>query len=189
MPLASLKPGAAYPAAAAVEVCSLFAHLYREPDVTRHQPLLTVPFETRLEMAGEPGERWLKVRLVDGGSAWVQTGDVLLHPEPLSVEASIALARRFVGQPYTWGGTSSFGYDCSGFTQMLYRRRGIRIPRDAGPQARWTGFVPVAKSSLQPGDLLYFGPSVEKIDHTGMYIGQGEFAHWAALLVACRRPR
>jgi cell wall-associated NlpC family hydrolase len=207
MPLDSLKPGVGYPAGGAVEVGSLFAHLYREPDVTHRRPLLTVPFETRLETVGESHGRWLEVRLVDGGLAWVQTGDLVVHPEPLSIEAAIALARRFVGLPYTWGGASSFGYDCSGFTQMLCRRRGIRIPRDAGPQARWAGFVPVDKSGLQPGDLLYFGKSLEKIDHTGMYIGQGKFihataylcpvvqisdleeAHWAELLVASRRPR
>jgi hypothetical protein len=54
---------------------------------------------------------------------------------------TIALARRLLGLPYLWGGTSTFGYDCSGFTQMLCRRRGISIPRDSGPQARWQGAV------------------------------------------------
>ncbi|HTX35527.1 MAG TPA: SH3 domain-containing protein, partial [Bryobacteraceae bacterium] len=53
-PLATLRPGPAYAAKGRVaEVQSLFAHLYREASVTRHAPLLTVPFETRLEVVAE----------------------------------------------------------------------------------------------------------------------------------------
>ena len=112
---------------------------------------------------------------------------------------------RFLGLPYTWGGTSSFGYDCSGFTQMLCRRLGARIPRDADVQAAWPGVVPVKREDLAPGDLLFFGSAADHITHTGMYIGDGKFInattwvhpvvqicdlgdpHWAHLLVACRR--
>ncbi len=188
------------------QVESLFANLYREADVTKHEPVLTVPFETRLEVITEPENewRWIQVRLVDDRPAWVQRGDVTLEAAPLSIEAVIALSKRFLGLPYLWGGTSAFGYDCSGFVQMLCRRRGIVIPRDAGPQARWEGMAPVEKDDLQPGDLLYFG-SVKKITHTGMYIGDGQFInattwqrpmvrldrlddpHWTRLFVSARR--
>jgi cell wall-associated NlpC family hydrolase len=159
---------------------SLYAHLYREASVTRHAPLLTVPFETRLEVILEKPEengRWLAVRLPDGRQAWVQRGDLSFDPPPRSIPQVIGLARRFLGLPYTWGGTSSFGYDCSGFTQMLCRRGGRAIPRDAAPQAGWDGMRPVERADLAPGDLLYFGPRPEKSTHTGMYIGGGEFIH------------
>jgi cell wall-associated NlpC family hydrolase len=190
------------------QVESLFAHIYREPDVARRQPLLTVPFETRLEVIAEPEERearWLEVRLPDDRSGWLQRGDVSFEAKPLTVEAAIALSRRFLGLPYTWGGTSSFGYDCSGFTQMLCRRRGVLIPRDADLQAAWNGAVPVSREDLKPGDLLFFGSAANHITHTGMYIGESKFinvttwihpvtqicdlgdAHWTRLLVACRR--
>jgi cell wall-associated NlpC family hydrolase len=162
------------------EVAALFANLYREPDVTKHQPLLTVPFETRLAVTAEPerdGSRWVEVRLPDGRAAWIQRGDVTFESRKLSIDETIALGKRFVGLPYLWGGTSTFGYDCSGFTQMLYRRRGVLIPRDSGPQARWDGVAPVEKSRLQPGDLLFFGPAPDRITHTGMYIGNREFLH------------
>lgn len=187
---------------------SLRAHLYREASVTRHAPLLTVPYETRLEVAAERPEenqRWLQVLLPDGRKAWIQRGDVSFDDAPLSIDELATLSRRFLGLPYTWGGTSSFGYDCSGFTQMLLRRAGVLMPRDAQPQAGWERMIQIERAGLRPGDLLYFGSSVKKITHTGFYLGGGEFIHsttnthpvlqvsrledqpWTKLLVACRR--
>ena len=208
--LAALKMGTPYAVQGRVAaVASLFAHIYREPDVTKHAPMLTVPFETRLEIAGENGHeaRWLEVRLADGRSGWVQTGDLSFDTAPISTAEMLALSRRFLGLPYTWGGTSSFGYDCSGFVQMLERRHGVMLPRDAQPQADWSGVKPVTRAELQPGDLVYFGASPQKITHTGMYLGDGQFIsattyrtpviridrlddpHWARLLVAMRRVK
>jgi cell wall-associated NlpC family hydrolase len=202
---ASDKPYGASGRVAQVE--SLFAHLYRTASVTRLAPLLTAPYETRLEVVAEPAEnegRWIQVRLPDDRAAWVQRGDVTFEPKTMTIPELIAHARRFLGLPYTWGGTSSFGYDCSGFVQMLCRRRGVMLPRDADPQSKWKGLKPVEKAELQPGDLLYFG-SAKRITHTGMYIGDGEFIdfttyqtpmgridrldedHWTRLFVCARR--
>ncbi len=210
VPLASVRFGPAYAAAGRVaEVRSLLAHIYREPDVTRHAPLLTVPFETRLEVVSEAKEdpKWVRVRLPDDRSGWVQLGDLGFDVKPLTVPELLEFSRRFLGLPYTWGGTSTFGYDCSGFMQMLARRRGVHMPRDAQPQADWSGLQTVERKDLKPGDLLYFGASAKHITHTGMYLGQGKFIdattyetpmvridelanpHWAALLVAIRRIR
>jgi cell wall-associated NlpC family hydrolase len=203
-----------------VQVESLFANIYREPEVTRHKPVVTIPFETRLvvipDEAGQDAKKaqgkgshdgWLQVRLPDKSSAWVQSGDVVADPKPLSILESIELARRFLGIPYLWGGSSSFGFDCSGFTQMLMRSRGINMPRDADKQAAWPGVIPVDRKALQPGDLLFFGSSAKAITHTGMYIGDGQFIHdstnghpvvqigrlddqpWTQLLVASRRVK
>jgi cell wall-associated NlpC family hydrolase len=199
----------------AVQVESLFANIYAEPDITKHKPVVTVPFETRLELVsdtkakdGKPApEGWLQVHLPDLRSAWVQAGDVTPDPKQLSIPESIELAKRFLGMPYLWGGRSSFGFDCSGFTQMLLRARGINMPRDADQQASWNGVTAIERKHLQPGDLLFFGSSPKQITHTGMYIGDGQFIHdttnghpvvqisrlddepWTKLLVACRRAR
>jgi len=207
-PLAALGPGQAYAASGRVaEVRSLFAHLYREASVTAHAPLLTVPFETKLEVVAQPEERWVQVRLPDDRGGWVQAGDVAFDAKPLTIPEMLALAKRFLGLPYTWGGTSSFGYDCSGFAQMLERRRGVGMPRDAQPQADWSGAASVERQDLAPGDLLYFGGSAKKITHTGVYLGDGKFInattwqtpmvriddlddpHWSRLLVAIRRVK
>jgi cell wall-associated NlpC family hydrolase len=201
--------GHAYASAGTVaQVENPFANVYREASVRKHQPVLTLPFAARLEVISEPennGGLWLEVRLADGRTAWIQRGDISLNPRPLSIKETIALAKRFLGFTYLWGGTSSFGFDCSGFTQMLVGRRGIVMPRDANVQAAWAGVVPVKRSKLQAGDLLFFGESPQKITHTGMFIGHGKFIHdsthehpgvqisrladqhWAQLLVACRR--
>jgi cell wall-associated NlpC family hydrolase len=209
-PLSALLPGKAYAASGRVaEVASLFAHIYREADVTAHAPLLTVPFESRLEVAAEPpGQaRWLQVRLPDGRAGWVQAGDIAFDAKPLGIPEMLEFSQRFLGLPYTWGGTSTFGYDCSGFAQMLVRRRGVLMPRDAQPQADWSGAAPVERKDLKPGDLLYFGGSAKEITHTGVYLGDGKFidattwqtpmvriddlndAHWSPLLVAVRRVK
>ena len=157
------------------QITSLFANLYHEPDVTKHEPLLTVPFETKLEVIREPGAagRWREIRLPDSRQAWVQSGDVVLNAKPMGIAETIELSKQFLGLPYVWGGTSAFGFDCSGFTQMLCRRRGIVIPRDANVQAAWQGAETVDRARLEPGDLLFFGEA--KITHTGMYIGNGKF--------------
>src|SRR5271165_4505817 len=222
-----VQSGAGYATAGViVQVQSLFANLYREPDVTRHKPVLTVPFETRLEVISDEnkdekkdekndetkklkGSRdgWLQARLPDKRSAWIQASDVVSDPKPLSISESIELAKRFLGFPYLWGGTSSFGFDCSGFTQMLLRARGFNMPRDADQQAAWAGLIAVDRNDLQAGDLLFFGTSTRNITHTGMYIGDGQFIHdttnghpvvqisrlddqpWTRLLVASRRTK
>jgi len=203
-----LKAGEAYPAGTMVEVDVLGANLYREPDVTRHAPVLTAPFGARLERAPSAldSPRWLGVRLPDGRGAWIQSGDVRTDFRPIGVEASLELARRFLGVTYTWGGCSSFGFDCSGFTQAIFRRRGALMPRDASVQAAWQGLAAVPdRASLAPGDLLFFGKDKDHITHTGIYLGKGAFIHdtprnrpmvqiselespeWSTILVAMRR--
>jgi cell wall-associated NlpC family hydrolase len=203
--------GAPYATSArTVQVNSLLANLYRETDVTAHRPVLSVPFETRLEVEKEgtgDDAGWLEVRLVDGQKAWIQDGDVNTNTRPLTIEESIALGKRFLGVTYLWGGRSSLGYDCSGFTQMLVRSRGINMPRDADLQAAWSGVIAVDRKNLQVGDLLFFGSAPDHITHTGMFIGHGEFIHdtthghpgvqisrlrdqpWTRLLVASRRVK
>jgi cell wall-associated NlpC family hydrolase len=191
-------------------VKSLFASVYRETSITKHQPVVTLPFEARLEVMAEPdtdARRWVQVRLPDMREGWIQRGDVTLEKSRMSREEMLMFSRRFLGLPYLWGGTSAFGYDCSGFTQMLLRQTGVSLPRDAQPQAEWDGVQAVAKNELQPGDLLYFGSSEQKITHTGLFIGDQQFihatahvqpvvqisnlsdAHWTDLLVGARRVK
>jgi gamma-D-glutamyl-L-lysine dipeptidyl-peptidase len=208
--LKTLDTGAYAPDDRAVRVAGLSVNVYRDPDVTKHAPVIQLPWEARLELISEKRDRssrWLQVRLVDGQTAWVQQEDVAQETSPLTIDEMLQLARKFLGITYTWGGVSSFGFDCSGFTQMLERQRGIVMPRDADIQAAWSGVIAVERKDLQPGDLLFFGGSTGKITHTGMYIGGGQFIHdtthehpgvqisrlddmpWTKILVAARRVK
>jgi hypothetical protein len=206
-PLTALRPGDPYAAAGQVaQVTSIFAHIYREQSVTKHAPLITVPWEVKLEVT-DVADRWLQVRLVDGRTGYIQTGDATLNATHIGTSEMLALSRRFLGLPYTWGGASSYGYDCSGFTQMLERQHGVNMPRDAQPQADWSGVVSVSRKDVEAGDLLYFGSSEKHITHTGLYLGDGKFInatthltpmvridelddpYWVRLLVAIRRVK
>lgn len=210
--LRALGPQEDYPAdpARAVEVDVLGANVFRVADVTKQAPVLTLPFGARLErtLGVKDNARWFEVRLADASLAWIQAGDLRADARTFTIEESLALARRFLGVTYTWGGTSSFGFDCSGFTQAIVRRRGVLMPRDSVQQVAWGGLAEVTRrEDLRPGDLLFFGRDLARVNHTGMYLGDGKFIHdtpkgrpgvqiselsepdWSKALVAMRRVK
>lgn len=156
------------------------AHLYPKPTVTQSKPLLTLPFEVELpivEQSSEEEGRWIQVLLVDGRKGWIQKGDITFNPTPCSWKESLTLRRQFLGLPYTWGGVSSFGYDCSGYTQMLARQAGIALPRDAKDQIGSPLFEAIQLEEAVLGDFLFFGPHAEKITHVGVIDQPGQLIH------------
>lgn len=85
-------------------------------------------------------------------------------------------AERFVGIPYRWGGENVVdGMDCSGFVRAVYNLCGLSIPRTSSDQYRAGDAV--ARQDLQDGDLVFFGASADKINHVGIYVGNGKFVH------------
>lgn len=160
------------------KVHSLWAHVYKVANVIAYKPELTIPFETTLELVSPLhtcDQRWIQVRLLDDSVKWVQRAEYEINPHKLSIPETIELSKSFLDIPYQWGGTTTFGFDCSGFVQMLYRQMGIQIPRDSNPQSTFSQFVSVEKKDLQPGDLIFFGQG--KVGHVGMYIGNQKFIH------------
>ena len=111
------------------------------------------------------------------------------HPDikicPALPEVKTALLRQkmvdtallYRGVPYVWGGTTPRGFDCSGFTQYVYRKCGLVLPRSCSGQFG-AGMI-VAKEDLQPGDLILFQNtgSARGLSHVGMYIGGGKLIH------------
>ena len=163
-----------------VRVGQLSANVYREPNLKAHVPLLHLPWEARLRplpQAEQAGDRWLQVCLLDGQAAFILRGDVVSDEPAVTLEAMLALAHRFLGITYTWGGISTFGFDCSGFVQMLHRQRGMVLPRDAQAQCDWAGFVAVLSAELLPGDLLFFTDHPPAVTHVGLFLGDGNFIH------------
>jgi len=90
----------------------------------------------------------------------------------VSSNAIVAYASNFIGTPYAWGGNGPSTFDCSGFTSYVFNHFGISLPRTAAGQ-QGVG-VSIAKSDLQPGDLVFFGSPAH---HVGIYVGNGCFIH------------
>ena len=83
-----------------------------------------------------------------------------------SSSSLLGTAASLIGTPYRWGGTTPSGFDCSGFTQYVFAKHGISLPRTAEQQRQAATRV----SSPQPGDLVFFGAPAY---HMGIYAGNG----------------
>jgi cell wall-associated NlpC family hydrolase len=131
-----------------------------------------VSMATRLPVIGVDGG-WVRTETPSGAAVSVQSGDVAVVARGAAPFAAtgadvVRTGHLFDGLPYLWGGTSGFGFDCSGFTHLVYEMRGVTIPRDADAQAR--AGTPVARADLKPGDLVFFA-SNGFVHHVGIYVG------------------
>ncbi len=87
-------------------------------------------------------------------------------------------AKELLGRKYVWGATGPRTYDCSGFTQKIYRDAGIKIPRVSRDQAKVGEYISFNK--LRRGDLIFFDTHKKrsgKVTHVGIYLGNGNFIH------------
>jgi len=164
-----------------------YGFAYEKPDV-RKQRVSDLVFGNLLKWEGE-NKKFFQVSYPDGRKAYILKTQARLFDQwqsslRLSEESIIQAALTLKGIPYTWGGTSVKGMDCSGFTKTVFLKNGIILRRDASQQAQ-TG-IPVDISAgydhLRPGDLLFFGKKAtnetgERIRHVAIYIGNREFIH------------
>ncbi|WP_430907109.1 NlpC/P60 family protein [Maribacter sp. 2-571] len=137
----------------------------------------------------EEQEGYYKVQFPDARIGYINMVAAVLYEEWLKgadngVEGLVRTSKRFMGLPYLWGGTSSKGVDCSGYTKTIFFLNGMVIPRDASQQVHTGTLVDTLKNfdALQKGDLLFFGrkatdSTAEKVVHVGMWIGNNEFIH------------
>ncbi len=92
-------------------------------------------------------------------------------------ESLINYAKTLIGIPYQWGGTTTAGFDCSGFVYYVFQKsQGITLPRTTKLQYANVG---LAVTSLSPGDLVFFDTTAGRtgVSHDGIYIGNGQFIH------------
>src|SRR4051812_1120144 len=90
--------------------------------------------------------------------------------------AALAEARRHMGTPYRWGGsTPQTGFDCSGLVQWAYAKAGIRIPRTSEQQILAGNAERVDRGHLRPGDLVFFRNAGGDVHHVGMSLGGDRF--------------
>ena len=93
--------------------------------------------------------------------------------ETAAESSAVANAIALLGLPYVWGGESTqTGFDCSGMVQYVYREVGIDLPRVAQNQYDAGPAVPPG-STVEPGDLVFFGAGTNDVSHVGLYVGDG----------------
>lgn len=100
-------------------------------------------------------------------------------PAPSYSSDIVSVAQQYIGVPYVWGGTTPSGFDCSGFTQYVFKQCGYSISRIA--DAQYSDGSYVSYDNLTAGDLVFFinTYSTNGISHVGIYIGGGQFIHAA----------
>ncbi len=103
-----------------------------------------------------------------GGSG----GAGAVGPAPPPTHSSVvAIAERYLGVPYRWGGASPSGFDCSGLVMYVYAQVGVSLPHSSYSQYGMGS--PVSRGDLQPGDLVFF----DGLGHVGIYVGGNSFIH------------
>jgi cell wall-associated NlpC family hydrolase len=136
-----------------------------EPAARTSRPGAAAPW-AMLGFAGSPGH----------AAVLVDSPELVGVPSagPIGTRA-VAIAERFLGVPYVWGGATPTGFDCSGLVMYVYGQLGVSLVHFSGTQ--YHEGAPVPASALAPGDLVFFHPGPLGPGHVGMYIGEGRFIH------------
>nr|WP_285847086.1 C40 family peptidase [Sporosarcina luteola] len=151
---------------------------------TNHKIVLLAKKGTKATYVSEKKvgkEVWYQVK-VNGKTGWALS--TLLTKQSVTVAKSntnVALSDKVVkratgmtGIPYRFGGTTTKGFDCSGFVQYVYKQSGKSVARDTLGQYAQSKKV----SKPQPGDLVFFQNTYRKgISHVGIYVGNNKFVH------------
>lgn len=156
---------------------------------TDSEVITLVPRGEELEVSAVEGD-WVKVFLDDDevyvsgeyvevsaelGTA-VTMSELLYGQGVADVRVDICqYAKEFLGNPYVWGGTSlTKGTDCSGFVMSVFKKYGVKLPRNSRAQANCGTTIKV--SEAKPGDLIFYAKG-KTINHVAIYIGNGQVIH------------
>lgn len=159
---------------------------------TQDTKLAAVPGGTVLAVEEQSGD-WYKVTY-NGKTGYVSASYVVPATQAAAAQTTaapaanydssfgssvVALAKQYIGCPYSYGASGPNAFDCSGFTSFIYKKMGVSIPRGASGQYK-AGTV-VSRENLQPGDLVFINDPAYNagypVSHVGIYVGNGQFIH------------
>ena len=191
-----------------------YVNIRKEPSTTA-DIIMTVEENTALKVIGEEGD-WYKVDTSEGEAYVIKSAlssertqttsrgslDRKANSDKTTENSSdsnkvasntsklgseiVSYAKKFLGVPYVYGGASSSGFDCSGFTMYVFDHFGISMGHGAQMQSKLGKAVEANKNSktsllenLEVGDLVFFldYETMDEIGHCGIYIGDGDFIH------------
>ena len=166
--------------------CVEYTRIYAEPSTVAAR-IGDFTLTDLVRKGTETRRGWVQVFLPSGREGWVRAYEVMdfdewVRTREATRENLIATACRFLGTPYMWGGASVKHFDCSGFTQFVYRQAGIVLPRNAREQIYTGEPVPYDFAKMRPGDLLFYGTlnkdgSFRVVSHVAMYYGDRKIIH------------
>lgn len=146
-------------------------------------PLVVLPFNTILPLRDEC-VKYYHVDSPNGNALLSKNGVAITSSKttgnPTTMEQAVLKGTAFLDLPYLWGGMSSYGYDCSGFTYNMAKASGIIIPRDAGEQKESGKAINKEnQNEWHIGDLLFFANDYGRaaVRHVGFYFGDGKMIH------------
>lgn len=154
----------------------------RQSAVSTSEILSSIPNNAQVTVISKDANNWYNVTY-NGQTGWVSgsylTVKTVAATTPVTnVSRSVSSelvehALSLQGVPYVFGGTSRSGFDCSGFTQYVFKQSGISLPRTTSEQYKVGSSV--KRDKLQAGDLVFFSTYASGASHVGIYIGGGRF--------------
>lgn len=131
----------------------------------------------KVKVIGQSGD-WYRIQLSDGRTGWVFSEYLQVDLSQQKINIVLSTGKSLLGTPYVWGGESpqEGGFDCSGFTQYVFRQAGYTLNRISSDQAKQGTYV--SRSNIRPGDLIFYSFQGDgNINHVGIYIGNGQMIH------------
>jgi gamma-D-glutamyl-L-lysine dipeptidyl-peptidase len=145
--------------------------IFEKPSNSSNQ-ITSLTFGTRIPYEEIDG-LWGRVKLPNGMIGFIENRN---NTQTDKVSQLILDAYKFLGTPYLWGGKFSFGLDCSGFVQTVFKANGIELERDSSKQADTQNCKEIYLENAQQGDLVFFKTN-GNITHVGIYVGNGNIIH------------
>ena len=150
-----------------------FLRIHNEPDLD--SPAIRDAVIGCKLIATTEQDGWYQLVLPGGLAGWAEKQAFGTFPE-FSPANVVALAGEFLGYQYTWGGSTPKGFDCSGLVQTVFKLLGVALPRDSWQQQQHN-LLSRNFRDAEPGDLLFFGKTPEKVTHVGISLGNQRFIH------------